>query len=104
MARALTVFKRSLIENERLNAATRTLSELSEWLQSAKSEAELYEMISSVLGRLMPECKGSLFIYANSRDVLEVATEWNGQSRTASIHPDDCWSLRRGHAYVHGTS
>lgn len=104
MARALTVFKKSLVENERLNAATRTLSELSEWLQSAKSETELYGMISSVLGRLMPECKGSLFIYANSRDVLEVATEWNGQSRTASIHPDDCWSLRRGHAYVHGTS
>jgi diguanylate cyclase (GGDEF)-like protein len=104
MARALTVFRKSLIENDRLNAATRTLSELSEWLQSAKSETELYGMISSVLGRLMPECKGSLFIYANSRDVLEVATEWNGKSHTASIHPEDCWSLRRGHAYVHGTS
>lgn len=104
MARALAVFRKSLIENERLNAATRTLSELSEWLQSAKSEPELYRMISSVLGRLMPECKGSLFIYANSRDVLEVAAEWNGQSHTASIHPEDCWSLRRGHAYVHGTS
>jgi len=104
MARALVVFRKSLIENERLNAATRTLSELSEWLQSAKSETELYQMISSVLGRLMPECKGSLFIYTNSRDVLEVATEWNGQSHTASIHPEDCWSLRRGHAYVHGTS
>ncbi|MBI5321639.1 diguanylate cyclase [Bradyrhizobium sp.] len=104
MARALTVFKKSLVENERLNAATRTLSELSEWLQSAKSEGELYGMISSVLGRLMPECKGSLFIYANSRDVLEVAAEWNGRSHTASIHPEDCWSLRRGHSYVHGTS
>ena len=104
MARALVVFRKSLVENERLNAATRTLSELSEWLQSAKSEAELYQMISSVLGRLMPECKGSLFVYTNSRDVLEVATEWNGQSHTASIHPEDCWSLRRGHAYVHGTS
>lgn len=104
MARALTVFKKSLVENERLNAATRTLSELSEWLQSAKSEGELFGMISSVLGRLMPECKGSLFIYANSRDVLEVAAEWNGRSHTASIHPEDCWSLRRGHSYVHGTS
>ncbi len=104
MARALTVFKKSLVENERLSAATRTLSELSEWLQSAKSESELYGMISSVLGRLMPECRGSLYIYANSRDVLEIATEWNGQSQTRSLHPEDCWSLRRGHAYVHGTS
>jgi diguanylate cyclase (GGDEF)-like protein len=104
MARALVVFKRSLIENERLNAATRTLSELSEWLQSAKSESELYRMISSVLGDLMPECKGTLLIYANSRDVLELAAQWNGQAHNPSIHPEDCWSLRRGHPYVHGTS
>ncbi|CAL75832.1 Putative diguanylate cyclase (GGDEF) with GAF and HAMP domains [Bradyrhizobium sp. ORS 278] len=104
MARALAVFRKSLVENERLNAATRTLSELSEWLQSAKSETELYDMISSVLGRLMPECKGSLYIYANSRDVLEVAAQWNGEARTTSMHPEDCWSLRRGHFYVHGTS
>ncbi len=104
MARALVVFKRSLIENDRLSAATRTLSELSEWLQSAKSEVELYDMISTVLGDLMPECKGSLYIYANSRDVLEIATHWNGPSRTHSLHPEDCWSLRRGHPYVHGTS
>ena len=25
-------------------------------------------------------------------------------SQTRSIHPEDCWSLRRGHAYVHRTS
>ncbi|MGL4243692.1 MAG: sensor domain-containing diguanylate cyclase, partial [Beijerinckiaceae bacterium] len=104
MARALAVFKKSLVENERLNAATRTLSELSEWLQSAKSEPELYEMISSVLGRLMPECRGSLFVYANSRDVLELVTEWHGASMARTMHPDDCWSLRKGHPYVHGTS
>ncbi|CCD99283.1 diguanylate cyclase [Bradyrhizobium sp. STM 3809] len=104
MARALVVFRKSLVENERLNAATRTLSELSEWLQSAKSESELFDMISSVLGRLMPECKGGLYIYANARDVLEVAAQWNGDVRTVSMHPEDCWSLRRGHCYVHGTS
>jgi diguanylate cyclase (GGDEF)-like protein len=104
MARALAVFRTSLVENERLNAATRTLSELSEWLQSAKSEPELYQMISTVLGGLMPECTGTLYIYADSRDVLEVAAEWNGAATTRSLHPDDCWSLRRGHVYIHGTS
>ena len=104
MARALAVFRASLVENERLNAATRTLSELSEWLQSAKSEPELYQMISTVLGGLMPECTGALYIYADSRDVLEIAAEWNGSSTTRALHPDDCWSLRRGHVYIHGTS
>ncbi len=104
MARALAVFRKSLAENERLGAATRTLSELSEWLQSAKSEAELYDMIGDVLGRLMPECRGTLYIYANSRDLLESVKAWNGGHDKASMHPDDCWGLRRGHTYVHGVS
>jgi len=104
MARALAIFRRSLLENERLSAATRTLSELSEWLQSAKSEPELYGMISDVLARLMPECRGSLYIYANSRDTLDLVTSWNGEERALAMHPDDCWSLRRGHPYRHGSS
>ncbi|MDU6244208.1 MAG: GGDEF domain-containing protein, partial [Bradyrhizobium sp.] len=57
-----------------------------------------------VLGGLMPECTGALYIYADSRDVLEIAAEWNGSSTTRALHPDDCWSLRRGHVYIHGTS
>ena len=78
MAAAQAVFRASLVENERLNAATRTLSELSEWLQSAKSEPELYQMISTVLGGLMPECTGALYIYADcshslSSDKVRVA-------------------------------
>ncbi len=104
MARALAIFRKSLLENERLSAATRTLSELSEWLQAAKSEPELYGMICDVLARLMPECKGTLYIYAKSRDILDAVTTWNGEQKTPCMHPDDCWALRRGHPYLHGVS
>ena len=104
MARALVVFRKSLAENERLGAATRTLSELSDWLQLAKSEAELYDMIADVLARLMPECAGTLFIYTAERDFLARVKAWNDPRDVVSMHPDDCWALRRGHTYVHGMS
>ena len=102
MAKALAVFRTSLVENERLYEATRTLSELSEWLQSAKTEGELYGMISDVLARLMPECRGALYAYAPSAERLEIAARWNGSTAAENLAPDDCWSLRRGHPYRFG--
>ena len=102
MAKALAVFRKSLVENERLYQATRTLSELSEWLQSAKTEGELYGMISNVLAGLIPECRGTLFAYGPASDRLEVAATWNGSADADAISSDDCWSLRRGHAYRFG--
>ena len=102
MARALAVFRKSLIENERLHEATRTLSELSEWLQSAKTEGELYAMVSSVLARLMPECEGALYACAASGARLEIATRWNGSVAPDGFEADACWSLRKGHAYKFG--
>ena len=56
------------------------------------------QLISDVLARLMPECKGTLYIYANSRDTLDVATTWNGPQTRLSMYPDDCWSIRRNTA------
>lgn len=102
MARAVDVFRKNAIERDRLARETRLLSGLNEWLQSAKCEDELYSMIAEVLGRLLPNCVGSLYIYANSRDVLECAKVWRGSQNVSTMHPDDCWGLRRGRVYSHG--
>lgn len=102
MARTVEAFGRDSLERNRLGREARTLSELNEWLQSAKSEAELYQIIARFLSRLLPECAGALYIYANSRDVLEQAKSWNSAKGVQSMHPDDCWSLRRGRTFIHG--
>jgi diguanylate cyclase (GGDEF)-like protein len=65
---------------------------------------EVYDMVGSFLAKLLPGCSGSLFIYANSRDVLESAKAWNGASKMPAMHPDDCWGLRRGRTYTFGTN
>jgi len=59
-------------------------------------------MVAEFLGRLLPGCGGSLYIYANSRDVLESAKAWNGGKMKAAMHPQDCWGLRRGRIYSFG--
>jgi diguanylate cyclase (GGDEF)-like protein len=102
MGRALEKFGRDATERNRLSHETRVLSELNEWLQSAKSEAELYQMIAEFLSRFIPDCAGTIYIYANSRDILECVKVWNGSQSAAPMHPDDCWGLRRGRTYTHG--
>ena len=102
MARAVEVFHTTLVERQKLNRETRLLADLNEWLQSCNSLGELYRMVAEFLGRLLPGCAGSLYIYANSRDVLESAKAWNGGKMMPAMHPDDCWGLRRGRPYTFG--
>ncbi len=102
MAKAVEVFHTTLVERQKRNRETRLLADLNEWLQSCNSLGELYQMVAEFLGRLLPGCAGSLYIYANSRDVLESAKAWNGGKMMPAMHPDDCWGLRRGRPYTFG--
>lgn len=97
--------EKQLVEYEtRRSREIRLLSELNEWLQSCKSLDELYTMVSSILGQVFPESAGSLYVYSNSRDVLEGACNWHDCKLEDEIRPDDCWGLRRGRAYIHGAN
>ena len=104
MAQALAVFHATLVERRELDRERQLLAELTEWLQSCNSLGELYQMMAQFLGRLLPTCAGSLYIYANSRDVLENAKSWNGGETVAAMRPEDWWGLRRGRPYFYGES
>lgn len=102
MVNAVALFRDDMIDRQRLSRETGLLASLNEWLQSCSSLDELYEMIGLFVARLLPGCSGSLYVYANSRDVLETARDWNGAKTAGSMRPEDCWGLRRGHAYTFG--
>ena len=104
MAHAVQIFHNNAIDRMKLNREARLLSEMNEWLQSCKSLDELYEMVAAFLARLLPGCAGTLYVYANSRDILEAMRQWNGARSATNIHPDDCWGLRRGYTYTFGES
>ena len=88
-------------ERERKREA-RGLSQLDEWLQSCKSLDELLLVVGKFLARLFVGSTGELYIYSNSRDVLDSACSWGLDETHAHIQPDECWGLRRGRLYQHG--
>lgn len=102
MDRAVAVFRDGMLERAKLNREAKLLSELNEWLQSCNSLQELYEMVAQFLSRLMPDCGGSLYVYANSRDLLECTKSWNSGKMLPTMRPEDCWGLRRGRVYTFG--
>ncbi len=86
----------------RLAKENRLLGDLNEWLQTSKSQSELFQLVEKFLTRLLPDCSGALYTFSNSRDVLDGCSDWNGGNAIAHIRPDDCWGLRRGRTYEFG--
>ncbi len=91
-------------EQMRLTREVRLLGELNEWLQSSKSLDELFSMVARFMDHILTASSGSLYVYSNSRDVLDGAVSWAGGCHQAHIHPEDCWGLRRGRTYAFGSS
>jgi diguanylate cyclase (GGDEF)-like protein/PAS domain S-box-containing protein len=74
-----------------------SLSHMTELLQSCTQRAEAYSIVRESGAQLFPHASGSLFIYRESRDVLEHAASWGeGGPPEAQLSPDDCWALRQG--------
>lgn len=90
------------LERQRKREA-RLLSELGEWLQSCKTLKELFQVIGRYMAQIFPGTSGELYIYSNSRDVLDGVCAWNRPQQLADhFQPDECWALRRGRMYRHG--
>ncbi len=97
--------ERELMDDQlRLAREVRLLGELNEWLQSSRSLDELFDMVSRFMTHILPEAEGSVYVYSNSRDVLDGCASWNGGAHKAHIHPEGCWGLRRGRTYEFGAS
>lgn len=75
------------------------LAQMDEWLQSCKSLDELYDIVTAFMQKILPGSRGQLFIYSNSRDVLEQACAWQFDEKQENVTPDSCWALRRGRSY-----
>ena len=95
----------SMRQTESMRQAERQLlAQTSEWLYSARSSDELMMVVQRAMHTLIPEADGALYVYANSRDTLDLAARWGTapEAFAARIAPEDCWALRRGRAYSYG--
>jgi PAS domain S-box-containing protein len=76
------------------------LSRMAELLQSCGQRGEAYEIVRETGAQLFPKSSGSLFIYRESRDVLEHVAQWGGgPPADKTLAPDECWALRLGSAH-----
>lgn len=97
--------ERAILDDQlRLAREVQLLGELNEWLQSSRSLDELFDMVAKFMTHILPNAEGSVYVYSNSRDVLDGCASWNGGTHKDHIHPEECWGLRRGRTYEYGTS
>lgn len=70
-------------------------------LDSVKTPAELARVLPVFLRKLMPATSGAVYIYRNSRDLLERKASWGAVGEVPDmVSPDDCWGLRLGKVHV----
>lgn len=94
----------SLREERERRRERKFLSQMSEWLFSARTMEELQDVVTRSMSRLFPGTDGALFIYSNSRDALDRVNFWGNPKGDEHIQADQCWGLRRGRAYSFGTT
>lgn len=75
------------------------INDFADWLQTCKSLDELYGIVKEYLSRVLRGSNGELYVYSNSRDVLDGALSWGKVELQSHMQPDACWGLRRGRHY-----
>lgn len=101
--KALEAEREEAARRERQRKAERhTLAKTTEWLYSARTLDDLYSIVKKCMPKLIPDADGGLYIYSNSRDVLDIAVKFGDVSVPSYIEPDNCWALRRGRSYHFG--
>ncbi len=91
----------TVLELERRNTQIALLSELYEAFQACRKADEIFETAARYALKLFPGAAGTLYIFKESRNLLEALAAWGPGERAADvIVPDDCWALRRGKAHL----
>ncbi|MGA3038034.1 MAG: diguanylate cyclase [Vulcanimicrobiaceae bacterium] len=72
-------------------------------LPACADDEEFSAVIQSFAPQLTPGRRGSLYIMANSRNLMHVGASWsNPFTSRQEFRPDECWALRRGQEHISG--
>lgn len=86
---------------EQHSAEIALLSELSEAFQACREAEEIYETAGRYAMKLFPGDAGILYVFKESRNLLDAVAAWGPGVRAAGVLvPDECWALRRGKAHL----
>lgn len=76
------------------------MHELTSLLQACTDINESLDVIQQFSSRLLEADSGALYLFRESRNLLELAITWGEPGGRTSFHPEDCWALRRGEAHT----
>lgn len=102
---ALQIANEKLIEGiavlERRNQELDLLTDMIDLLQACPSIEEACLVVSERMQKIFPQDAGTLYLFKNSRNVLEQAANWGEEfSDQPVIKPNECWGLRRGRIHT----
>ncbi len=77
------------------------ISTMTNFLQSCRNMDEAYDIIQRTVSRLLPETSGGIFLFNNSRNLVEMASQWGDMPGAETEFPaDHCWALRSGRIHA----
>lgn len=94
-----------LIETKAMNELTvhnlSLMGELSSLLQACSKTEESLEVISQFAARMINVDSGVLYLFRESRNLLEESARWGVEPKShLGFEQDDCWALRRGEVHM----
>jgi diguanylate cyclase (GGDEF)-like protein len=92
-----------LLETSNARRQTEQLFAMTDMLQSAENHDDAGAVLESTATRLLPDFRGALYIFNNSRDRLDLAVNWpRGEEYTPAetLVPANCWALKRGKQHI----
>jgi diguanylate cyclase (GGDEF)-like protein len=89
--------QQSAVRAERLSIT----ADMLQALDSVKTPPELARVLPVFLRKLLPDTAGAVYLYRNSRDVLELKASWGlAEEPQPTVNPEDCWGLRLGKVHA----
>jgi diguanylate cyclase (GGDEF)-like protein/PAS domain S-box-containing protein len=96
----ITERKRVEAALQQTNTELILLSEMSDLLQSCRTEAEAAIVIAQIAPQLFPDLSGALYTISASRTQAEAIAVWGTLPVPRVCAPHECWSLRRGRRHL----
>lgn len=96
-AEALSIqLARSVDAEKARNRDLAKTAEMLHVLESVSSLDQTAAVMRTFLPQLLPVKSGAVYLYRNSRDLLELHVSWGTESCEVVLEPEGCWALRRG--------
>jgi diguanylate cyclase (GGDEF)-like protein len=92
-----------LIESHDARVQIEQLFAMTDMLQSAESHEDAGSVLEATARTLLPDFRGALYIFNNSRDRLDLAIKWPPGPDTTpaeALVPSNCWALKRGKPHI----